>query len=277
MKSKLLLTVFVCMALSACKKDNAKPSQKLQSVTGSMTTTVGQYSDQPFIVDQEVYNEEGKIISSIKGNITYTDPYSYYPTYYFYKDGKLSEVKDKGDTKSEYLYNDRNQVIEMNTYLGDYHQVHTLLGKEEYAYDAQGRRVKKTVYNYRPGYGYHPTPPSTAGYSYTYEYNANNQVSKETDQGGGTNTYEYDGHQNLIKQTYSNSNTPNSTYANYSATYKYEVTGELSEIQQTTYTEASKIVLGYYKDGRVKTKNVYKGFGGSYYQVATINYEYTYF
>ncbi len=278
MKSKLLLTILICTGLSACKKDNAEPSQKLQSVTGTMTPTDGQYFGKPsFIADQEIYNEDGNMVSSIKGNITYTDPYSYYPTYYFYKDGRLSEVKDKGDTKSEYLYNDKNQVSEMNTYYGDYYQDHSLLGREVYGYDAQGRRVSKTVFNYRPGYGYRPPPPSTAGYSYTYEYNADNLVSKETDQGGATNTFEYDEHKNLIKQTYSNKQSPNSTYVSYSATYKYEVTGELSEIQQKASSEASKIVFGYYKDGRIKTKSVYKSFGTTYYQVATINYEYTYF
>src|SRR5690348_4256454 len=100
MKFKILLTALVLFSFLGCKK-NIIPPKKVKSMTGTMTPTEGPYWDQKFIADQEVFDEEGRLTSSIKGSFVNNQPGYFYPKSYTYKDGRLIETKDGGETRNE--------------------------------------------------------------------------------------------------------------------------------------------------------------------------------
>ena len=277
MKVKVILAALLLFGLLGCKKEDNKPYQKIKAITGTMVPTEGPYWDQKFVADEEVYDEQGRIISSVKGSLINNQPGYFYPKTFTYKDGVLAESKDGGETRSEYVYTN-NLLTQLNIYYGDNYAVKTLAGKETYFYDSQNRKTKATIFSYRPGFGRNPPPPNPNGYTYTYEYNASNLMVKEIDEGGGVNAYEYDSHKNLTKVTYSNTNTTGAPYVNETHTYKYDYKDRIVEEIQTDYFGAPlKIETVYDYDGKIQTKKVYKSLSGMYYQISAVNYTYTYF
>ncbi|MFD0748563.1 RHS repeat domain-containing protein [Mucilaginibacter calamicampi] len=278
MKFGILLTAFIIFGLSGCKKDgNSNSYKKIRSITGYMVPAEGPSYGQRFIADEEVFDEEGRLISSVKGALIYNQSNYFNPKTYTYQDGRLIETKDAGETRNEYKYTN-NLLTQVDIYYGDNYMVKSLAGKEVYFYDSQNRKIKATFFSYRPGYGRNPPPPNPNGYTYTYEYNAANLLTKETDEGGSVNAYEYDAHKNLTKITYSNTYTPGTVYVNETHTYKYDFKDRVIEDIQTDYLGASvKIETVFDFDGRIQTKNVFKSFSGQYYLASAITYEYKYY
>jgi hypothetical protein len=277
MNFNFLLTVFLIISLASCKKDNHKHLQKLKSVTGYMTALEGVYTGEKFIADQEVYDEEGYLISSIKPVLYYNEPNYYYPTYYFYKDGRLSQTKTQYDQKSVYQYNDKNLLSELRMYIGDNHDHYTLLEKHVFAYDGQNRKIGMTIYDHRPPNLTKPYPDSTMGYRYTYDYNASNLLAHQYDL-SRVRTYEYDSRQNIIQETSYDINSPNNISVNKSYSYQYDKSGKVTELIWIAYpNDRTKFTMSYDNEGRLKTKDIYKFDNGTYFSSSTIDYTYTYF
>ncbi len=278
MRFKLILTALIFFGLLGCKKDkNLNPYKNVKSITGHMVPNEGPFYGQKFVADEEVYDEEGRMISSVKGMIAWNQPGYFYPKTYSYKDGRLHETKDGGETTSEYIYTN-NLVSEIKTYYGDNYATHTITGKQTLVYDGQGRKIKMTAFSYLPGFGRNPPPPNPNGYTYTYEYNASNLLAKEFEEGGLVKSYEYDGHKNLTKLSYSNTFSPGTVYGNETYAYKYDYKDRIIETIQSDYSGVIlKINIVYDYEGRVQTKDVFKSFSGTYYQISTITYTYQYF
>ncbi|MGY3213309.1 hypothetical protein [Mucilaginibacter sp. HD30] len=278
MRFKLILIALMFFGLLGCKKDKGvNPYKNIKSITGTMMPSEGPFYGQKFVADEEVYDNEGRMISSVKGSFVSNNPSNFNSKTYTYKDGRLYETKDGGEATSEYIYTN-NLVSEIKTYYGDNYPTKTIIGKQTFVYDGQGRKVRMTAFSYLPGFGRNPPPPNANGYTYTYEYDANNLLHKESDQGGTVKSYEYDGHKNLTKVTYSNTFWPNTVYGNETYTYKYDYKDRITETTQADYSgETIKTTIAYDYEGRVQTKDVYKNFNGIYYQVSTITYTYQYF
>jgi YD repeat-containing protein len=275
MKIKILLAVLL-LSFASCKKGHDPQfERKIKSVTGYMSAFG---SENKFIADEEVYDENGKLISSIKGNFLYNEPSYYHPLFYFYKDGRLSETKDEGNTRTEYIYNTNNLVSEKNSYYGDFYADKSLIQKEVYTYDNQNRKIKMVSYYYGPVFGHNPPPVSTDGYTYTYEYNAANLVSKQH-AGSITTSYEYDSYKNLTKTTYLSPVNPNPFLGSESYSYKYSNSGKVTEIVQSDDAgKVHKLTNLYDEEDRLKTKIVAKDFGGgTYVDISTTTYTYRYF
>lgn len=77
-KNLFLLTILVIGLMAFKKGPDPKAPNKLKSMTGTMELVEGRYWWQKFVVDEEVYNENGELISSVKGNITWNKPEYYY-------------------------------------------------------------------------------------------------------------------------------------------------------------------------------------------------------
>lgn len=265
------------ISLASCKKSGNKPIQKLKSVTGYMTALEGPYIGEKFIIDQEIYDADGRLISSVKPVIYYNDPSYYFPTYYFYQDGRLSQTKTRYDQKSVYRYNDQNLLSELRMYLGDNHDHYQLFEKHVFAYDAQNRKIEMTIYDHGPPNLTRLHPDSTVGYRYTYDYNAANLLAHQYDL-SRIRTYEYDSHQNIIKETSYDTNLPNNILVLNSYSYQYDQNGKVTELIWNSFpNERTKFAMMYDEDGRIKTKDIYKILNGQYSNFSIIDYTYTYF
>ncbi|MBR5252029.1 MAG: hypothetical protein IKV52_04325 [Oscillospiraceae bacterium] len=97
---------------------------------------------------------------------------------YTYTDGKLTQSTEYGNT-IDYIYNDKNQLVEKNTYWDD----GTLSNKTVYTYDSNGNRTKQEDY-----YG-----DGELNMTYLWTYNADGTVAEQVEDYGkyGTASYKY--------------------------------------------------------------------------------------
>lgn len=124
--------------------------------------------------------------------------------------GNIIGIKRGNGTYSAFEYDDGNRLKSVKNYnaAGD------LLDSYTYAYDANGNRTSVT----------------TTGGTITYEYDALNQLTKETLLDGTVITYEYDAVGNRTKKVVTQGGSSTTT------TYTYDAGNQLTAVNGQTYT-----------------------------------------
>jgi len=202
------------------------------------------YTDEFGYIYYTTYNSKNEMITQSdkygnvttytyqNGNIkTITNPNNLIQTYYYDALGNITKITDNFGKSTQYIYdNNANLIKEIDslnqTIEKKYDKNGNLIeelnkkgGKTTYTYDAQNRVIKITV----------------GDESTTYEYNMNNQITKEVDSFNNETQYIYDQKGNLIETIDAKYNSHYKTYDE--ASNLIEEIDIYSNITKYTYTD----------------------------------------